>query len=231
MAGLDQAANIGNILHETRMFPPTADFAARARVPSMDAYSKLYRESLDNPDAFWGEQARRHLVWTAPFQAVQAWNPPDAKWFIGGRLNAAANCLDRHLNTPLANKAALIWEGEPATPGKSGEERTLTYRQLHREVCLFANVLKRQGVGKGDRVLIYLPMVPEAAIAMLACARIGAIHSVVFGGFSAQSVAERVADCQAKVIVTADGSYRRGMIVQLKKNVDEAFTIKDIDGR
>lgn len=231
MAGLDQAANIGAILHETRVFPPPADFAAQARISSMDAYKKLHRQSLDNPDAFWSEQARQHLVWTASFQTVQEWNPPDVKWFLGGRLNAAANCLDRHLNTPLANKAALIWEGEPAAPGKSGEERTLTYRQLHREVCLFANVLKRQGVGKGDRVLIYLPMVPEAAIAMLACARIGAIHSVVFGGFSAQSVAERVADCQAKAIITADGSYRRGMIVQLKKNVDEAFAIKDVDGR
>src|SRR6516164_1506651 len=137
------------------------------------------------------------------------------------------NCLDRHLGTPTANKAALIWEGEPAEPGKPGEERTLTYKQLHREVCLFANVLKRNGIQKGDRVIIYLPMVPEAAIAMLACARIGAVHSVVFGGFSAQSVADRVHDSEAKMVITADGGFRRGGVVPLKKNVDEALGIRN----
>src|SRR5262249_44300255 len=140
------------------------------------------------------------------------------------------NCLDRHLDTPIANKAALIWEGEPAGPGKVGEERTLTYRQLHREVCLFANVLKRNGLKAGDRVIIYLPMVPEAAIAMLACTPIGAVHSVVFGGFSAQSVADRIFDCQAKMVITADGGFRRGSVVPLKKNVDDALALKDADG-
>src|SRR6185437_8227147 len=129
-----------------------------------------------------------------------------------------------------ANKAALIWEGEPAAPGKPGEERTLTYKQLHREVCLFANVLKRNGIKKGDRVIIYLPMIPEAAIAMLACTRIGAVHSVIFGGFSAQSVADRAADCQAKLVITSDGGFRRGAIVPLKKNVDDALTLKDAQG-
>src|SRR4029077_4967330 len=153
-----------------------------------------------------------------------------AKWFVGGRLNVSYNCLDRHLDTPTANKAALIWEGEPASAGKPGEERVLTYKQLHREVCLFANVLKRNGLKKGDRVIIYLPMVPEAAIAMLACARIGAVHSVVFGGFSAQSVADRIFDCQAKLVITADGGFRRGSIVQLKKSVDEALTLNDAQG-
>jgi acetyl-CoA synthetase len=230
MAGLDKVANIGAILHETRQFPPPADFAAKARVSSLDAYRKLYREALDNPELFWAEQARRQLIWDTPFTTVHEWNPPYAKWFTGGTLNASVNCLDRHLGTAVANKAALIWEGEPAGRDKPGEERVLTYRQLHREVCLFANVLRRQGVNKGDRVLIYLPMVPEAVIAMLACARLGAVHSVVFGGFSAQSVAERVADSQARLIITADGSYRRGAVVQLKKTVDEALAIKDPAG-
>jgi acetyl-CoA synthetase len=150
---------------------------------------------------------------------------------VGGRLNVSVNCLDKWLGTPTANKAALIWEGEPAADGKPGEERVLTYSQLHREVCRFANVLKRNGLKKGDRALIYLPMVPEAAIAMLACARIGAVHSVVFGGFSAQSVADRVHDCQAKIIITADGGFRRGSIVPLKKNVDGAFLLKSGDGK
>ena len=133
------------------------------------------------------------------------WEPPFAKWFVGGKLNVSYNCLDRHLGTPTAKKAALIWEGEPAAPGKEGEERTYTYKQLHHEVCLFANVLKRNGIRKGDRVVIYLPMVPQAAIAMLACTRIGAVHSVVFGGFSAQSVADRIFDSQARMVITADG--------------------------
>jgi acetyl-CoA synthetase len=230
MAGLDQVTTMESVLHETRVFPPPAAFSAQARVKTMAEYEALHKASLADPDAFWADQAARRLAWLAPWKTVCEWKPPFAKWFVGGRLNVAANCLDRHLGTATANKAALIWEGEPGG-GRPGEERTLTYRQLHREVCLFANVLKRQGVVAGDRVLIYLPMVPEAAVAMLACARIGAIHSVVFGGFSAQSVAERVADCQAKIIVTADGSFRRGAIVPLKKNVDDAFQILDPDGK
>jgi acetyl-CoA synthetase len=170
------------------------------------------------------------LIWFKPWKKVLQWKEPFAQWFTGGQLNVSYNCLDRHLGTPMANKAALIWEGEPAGAGKAGEERTLTYKQLHREVCLFANVLKRHGIKKSDRVLIYLPMVPEAAVAMLACARIGAVHSVVFGGFSAQSVADRIQDSQAKLVITADGGFRRGAVVPLKQNVDEALTLKDAQG-
>jgi acetyl-CoA synthetase len=216
---------------EERVFPPPESFSARAHIRSLAQYRKLYRESIQRPAAFWGRQARAELVWFKPWKKVLQWKLPDAKWFVGGRLNASYNCLDRHLGTPTANKAALIWEGEPAGPGQAGEERTLTYQQLHREVCLFANVLKRRGIQKGDRVIIYLPMVPEAAIAMLACARIGAVHSVVFGGFSAQSVADRIFDCHAKLVITADGGFRRGSIVPLKKNVDEALLLKDAAGR
>lgn len=222
--------SITSVLHEDRVFPPPAEFAAAARIGSMDEYRRLYQESVDSPDQFWARQAREELVWVAPWSEVLQWHEPFAKWFVGGQLNVSANCLDRHLNTPTANKAALIWEGEPAGSGRPGEERTLTYKQLHREVCLFGNVLKRNGIKKGDRVLIYLPMVPEAAIAMLACARVGAVHSVVFGGFSAQSVADRIADSQAKMVITADGGFRRGAIVQLKKNVDEALTLQDAQG-
>jgi acetyl-CoA synthetase len=161
---------------------------------------------------------------------VLQWKEPFAQWFVGGQLNVSYNCLDRHLDSAVANQAALIWEGEPADQGKPGEERTLTYKQLHREVCLFANVLKRNGIRKGDRVLIYLPMVPESAIAMLACTRIGAVHSVVFGGFSAQSVADRIYDSQARMVITADGGFRRGAVVPLKQNVDEALLLKDPQG-
>ncbi|PYJ03798.1 MAG: acetate--CoA ligase, partial [Verrucomicrobia bacterium] len=207
------------------------EFSQRAHIKSLAHYRKLYSQSLRSPEKFWGQQAKNELIWFKPWKKVLQWKEPFAKWFIGGQINISYNCLDRHLNTPVANKAALIWEGEPAAPGKPGEERTLTYKQLHREVCLFANVLKGHGVGKGDRVLIYLPMVPEAAIAMLACARIGAVHSVVFGGFSAQSVADRIHDCQAKLVITADGGFRRGSVVPLKKNVDDALAIKDAQGQ
>ncbi len=198
---------------------------------SLAAYRKLYRESIEQPDRFWARTAKEELVWSTPFNKVHQWKEPVAKWFVGGRLNVSSNCLDRWLDTPVANKAALIWEGEPAADGRPGEERTLTYRQLHREVCRFANVLKRHGVARGDRVLIYMPLVPEAAIAMLACTRIGAVHSVVFGGFSATSVADRIADSGAKLVITADGGYRRGAIVQLKKNVDDALALAGPEGR
>ena len=225
------AANaITSFSQERRVFPPSPEFSAKAHIKSPREYKRLYKESIDDPEGFWGKMAEKELVWFKPWKQVLKWKAPDAKWFIGGKLNLSYNCLDRHLGTPTANKAALIWEGEPAGPGKPGEERTLTYQQLHREVCLFANVLKRNGIKKGDRIIIYLPMVPEAAIAMLACARIGAVHSVVFGGFSAQSVADRVLDCQAKLIITADGGFRRGAIVPLKKNVDDALLLKDQSG-
>ena len=222
--------NIESVLHEGRLFPPPAAFAAQARIGSLADYQKLYDESIAEPEAFWGRQAREELVWQQPWTQVLEWQEPFAKWFLGGQLNVAENCLDRHLNTPTANKAALIWEGEPAAPDKPGEERTLTYRQLHYEVCRFANVLKRHGLQKRDRVLIYMPMVPEAAIAMLACARVGAVHSVVFGGFSAQSVADRIFDSQAKLVITADGGFRRGAVVPLKQNVDESLKLQNAKG-
>src|ERR1700684_2177441 len=206
----DAVNNIESVLQEKRVFPPPADFSKKARISSLAQYRALYNESIRQPEKFWARAAREELVWFKPWKKVLQWKLPYAKWFVGGKLNVSSNCLDRHLGTATANKAALIWEGEPAQPGVPGEERTFTYKQLHREVCLFANVLKRHGARKGDRVIIYLPMVPEAAIAMLACARIGLVHSVVFGGFSAQSVADRAADCQARLIITADGGYRRG---------------------
>jgi acetyl-CoA synthetase len=224
-------ANIVSVLQEKRVFAPPQSFSKQARVSSLAQYRKLYNESIRQPEKFWARAAKEELIWFTPWKKVLQWKLPNAKWFSGGRLNVSYNCLDRHLGTETANKAALIWEGEPAGPGTPGEQRTFTYKQLHREVCLFANVLKRNGIKKGDRIIIYLPMVPEAAIAMLACTRIGAIHSVVFGGFSAQSVADRIFDSQAKLVITADGGFRRGSVVPLKKSVDEALTIKDADGK
>ncbi len=224
------ADNFTSLSHENRIFKPHKDFSARAHIKSFAQYKKLYNESIKSPEKFWAREAKNELAWFKPWKKVLDWKVPSAKWFVGGQLNVSHNCLDKWLGTPTANKAALIWEGEPAAPGKPGEERTLTYKQLHHEVCLFANVLKKNGIKKGDRILIYLPMVPEAAIAMLACTRIGAVHSVVFGGFSAQSVADRVFDSQAKMIITADGGFRRGAVVPLKKNVDDAFPLNDAHG-
>ena len=169
----------------------------------------MYRESIRQPEKFWAREAGE-LEWQAPWKKVLTWRAPFAKWFVGGKINVSENCLDRHLKGPRRNKAAIIWEGEP------GDKRTITYQQLHREVCKFANVLKRNNIGKGDRVIIYMPTIPEAAIAMLACARIGAVHSVVFGGFSADSIRDRIEDCGAVAVITADGGYRRGAIVPLK---------------
>ncbi|HKT09697.1 MAG TPA: acetate--CoA ligase [Gemmatimonadaceae bacterium] len=204
--------DIDVLLQETRKFTPAAEFSRAANVPTRDVYDRAARD----PEAFWAEMARE-LEWSKPFTKVLEWNPPWAKWFVDGKLNASVNCLDRHLNGPRRNKAALIWEGEP------GDTRTYTYWDLHREVCKFGNVLRGLGVKRGDRVAIYLPMIPEAAIAMLACARIGAPHSVVFGGFSAESLRDRINDAQAKVLITADGGYRRGQIVPLKRNSDKAL--------
>ncbi|MDB6129722.1 MAG: acetate/CoA ligase [Verrucomicrobiales bacterium] len=219
-----------SVLHETRVFHPSPEFSRRAHISSFSQYRKTYEESIKSPEKFWDRQARAELTWFKPWKKVLDWKVPNAKWFVGGQLNVSYNCLDVHLSTDRANKAALIWEGEPCGPGKPPEQRVFTYRQLHREVCLFANILKKQGLKKGDRVLIYLPMIPEAAIAMLACTRLGLVHSVVFGGFSAQSVADRVFDSQAKIIITADGGFRRGSVVQLKKNVDEALTLRSASG-
>jgi acetyl-CoA synthetase len=209
-------SNIESLLTERRVFKPSKEFAAKARIKSLEQYRRMYRESIKHPAKFWAREARE-LTWQQPWKKVLEWTVPFAKWFVGGKLNVSENCLDRHLLTYRRNKAAIIWEGEP------GEKRTLTYQQLHHEVCRFANVLKRNKVSKGDRVIIYLPTIPEAAIAMLACARIGAVHSVVFGGFSADSIRDRIADSGAIALITADGSYRRGGIVPLKKHVDEAL--------
>ena len=176
----------------------------------------VYERAAADPEKFWASFASE-LDWMRPWSRVLEWTPPYAKWFVGGQLNLSANCLDRHIRTARRNKAALIWEGEP------GDKRTLTYFELHRLVCQFANVLKGLGVTRGDRVALYMPMIPELAIAMLACARIGAVHSVVFGGFSAESLRDRINDAQASVLVTADGGYRRGQIVPLKQMADEAL--------
>jgi acetyl-CoA synthetase len=208
--------DIESVLKEDRVFEPLKDFSAKAHIKSLQDYEALYQQALDDPEGFWAGMAKE-LDWFKPWEKVLEWNPPFAKWFVGGRTNIAHNCLDRHLTTARKNKAAIIWEGEP------GDERILTYQALHREVCKFANVLKHLGVNTGDRVAIYMPMVPELPIAMLACARIGATHSVVFGGFSAEALCDRINDAQAKVVVTADGGYRRGSEIPLKKAVDEAI--------
>lgn len=217
-----KAASSSNksLLVENRVFKPAPEFVKKARIKSLAQYKTMHAESLKHPDRFFGREAKE-LLWSKPFSKVLDWKCPNAKWFTGGKLNVSENCLDRHLNGPLKTKAALIWEGEP------GEKRVLTYQQLHREVCRFANVLKRHKVKKGDRVIIYMPMIPEAAIAMLACTRIGAVHSVIFGGFSAESIKDRVLDSGASIIITADGGYRRGAVVPLKKNVDDALKAKD----
>jgi acetyl-CoA synthetase len=209
-------ADIESVLKEERIFEPPKDFSAKAHIKSFQDYEKLYKQAEDDPEEFWAGIAKE-LMWFKPWDTVLEWNPPFAKWFVGGRTNIAYNCLDRHLSTARKNKAAIIWEGEP------GEERILTYQALHREVCRFANVLKSIGVKTGDRVAIYMPMVPELPIAMLACARIGATHSIIFGGFSADALRDRINDAQAKVVVTADGGYRRGAEIPLKKAVDEAL--------
>ena len=204
--------DIDVLLEENRKFEPPPQFARGANVPSPDIYDKASRD----PEGFWADQARE-LDWIKPWTKVLDWKPPHSQWFIGGKLNVAANCVDRHVANGRSNKSALIWEGEP------GDSRTLTYGDLHREVQRFGNVLRKLGVGKGDRVAIYLPLIPEAAIAMLGCARIGAIHSVVFGGFSPDSLRDRINDAKAKILITSDIGYRRGNVVPLKKNSDTAL--------
>src|SRR5246127_4106507 len=216
------SSHIESHLVENRVFKPSKSFAKRALISDFDEYEELYRKSVRNPEKFWGQQAEQLLLWHKKWDEVLKWNPPFAKWFVGGKLNVSENCLDRHFEGPRRNKAAIIWEGEP------GEKRTLTYKQLHREVCKFANVLRGSQIEKGDRVLIYMPMCPETAVAMLACARIGAIHSVVFGGFSSAAIKDRINDSQAKMVITADGGYRRGSVIALKKNVDEALSDKEL---
>jgi len=212
MADPKSAAEFSDLLREDRTFPPPPSFRSHA-VANDD---RIYDEAERDPEAFWARFAGE-LEWSRRWDKVLEWEPPNAKWFVGGRINASVNCLDRHVRGPRRNKAALVWEGEP------GDRRTLTYFDLYRQVSAFANVLKSLGVGKGDRVAIYLPLIPELAIAMLACARIGAIHSVVFGGFSAESLRDRINDSKCRLLVTADGGYRRGQIVALKQVADEAL--------
>jgi acetyl-CoA synthetase len=212
----DKGGQLDTVMQETRVFPPHPDFVASAKINSLAAYEKLWQEAAGDIEKFWGQWAKE-LHWFKPYGKVLEWKEPDAKWFVGGQTNASYNCLDAHLSTWRKNKAALIWEGEP------GDTRTLTYQQLHREVCQFANVLKGLGVVRGDVVSIYMPMVPELVIAMLACARIGAVHSVIFAGFSAEAIADRNNDAGAKVQLTADYGWRRGQELPLKKSVDEAL--------
>src|SRR5688500_1685010 len=212
---MSDATAIESVLHESRMFPPPEKFSETAHIKSFEEYEKLYAEAAADPETFWAKVAE-DIHWFRKWDTVLEWNEPFAKWFVGGKLNISYNCLDRHLDSWRKNKAAFIWEGEP------GEVRTLTYLQLHSEVCRFANVMKKLGVRTGDRVALYMPLVPELAIAMLACARIGATHTVIFGGFSADAIRDRVIDGGCKLIVTADGGYRRGREIRLKPIVDVA---------
>jgi len=207
---------ITSLLKEDRRFSPPEHFVAKARIASREAYDALYRESVESPDEFWRREAQ-DLVFRTPWTTTVEWELPHAKWFVGATLNVTESCLDRHLSTPTRNKAAIVWEGE------FGAVRTLTYAQLYRETVLLADALRAHGVGKGDRVAIYMGMVPEVVVAMLACARLGAVHTVVFGGFAADALRDRIQDCQAKVVITQDGAYRRGQVLALKKTVDDAL--------
>jgi acetyl-CoA synthetase len=215
-------ATIESVLQENRSFPPPAEFSQQAHIKSLEEYEQLYDRAKANPEAFWAELAEQELDWFQKWDRVLDWQPPFAQWFVNAKLNISYNCLDRHLTTWRRNKAALIWEGEP------GDSCTYTYAQLHREVCQFANVLKQLGVQKGDVVGIYMPMIPEAAVAMLACARIGAPHTVVFGGFSAEALRDRLNDGKAKLVITADGGWRKDTIVPLKEQVDKALAEKAV---
>ncbi|HEX6729472.1 MAG TPA: acetate--CoA ligase [Pyrinomonadaceae bacterium] len=208
--------NIDSVLSEDRVFPPPEEFSKQAHIKSTEELERLRAEANANPESFWARMAEE-LHWFRKWDKVLEWEPPHAQWFLGGKLNISYNCLDRHLSTWRKNKAAIIWEGEP------GDGRTLTYQQLHTEVCKFANVLKYAGVERGDRVALYMPLIPELAISMLACARIGATHSVVFGGFSSAALIDRINDASCKLVVTADGGWRRGGEVKLKAAVDEAL--------
>jgi len=213
---MSEQTTIESFSNEARLFPPPEEFAANAHVKSFAEYEELYAEAEADPEAFWAKQAES-LSWFRKWDTVLEWNEPHAKWFVGGKINIAYNCLDRHINSWRKNKAAIIWEGE------TGEIKTITYLQLHQEVSRFANVLKKLGVETGDRVALYMPLIPALAVAMLACARIGATHTVIFGGFSSEAIRDRVNDGGCKLIVTADGGYRRGAEIKLKDIVDEAI--------
>jgi len=205
------------------LYPPSEDFVRKAHVQGMDGYRELYRRAEQNPEEFWGELASRELHWFEKWSRVLEWNPPFARWFAGAKTNISYNCLDRHLTTHRKNKVAIVWEGEPVD-GDRCEQRFLTYQELHRQVVRFASILKSRGFKSGDRAIVYMPMVPELPIAMLACTRLGIVHSVVFGGFSAEALKARIQDLGAELVITADGGYRRGKEVKLKPAVDEALT-------
>jgi acetyl-CoA synthetase len=213
----DPTGQIDHLLTENRSFPPSADFSEKAVVSTAEQYEQMYQRAIDDRDGFWREQALEHLHWYEPFQEVCRWNPPHAEWFVGGKTNASYNCLDRHVEAGRGDKTAIIWEGEP------GDTRTLTYAELRTEVAKCAAALQELGISTGDVVSIYMPMTPELPIAMLACARIGAIHSVIFAGFSAESIADRNNDASAKLVITSDGLHRRGKVLPLKETVDEAL--------
>jgi acetyl-CoA synthetase len=215
--GAGAAGRVSSVMQEDRVFPPPAEFAARARIGSLEEYRRLYEAAATDPEAFWHERARA-LPWMRPYTRVLDWQPPAVVWFAGGLTNASAACLDAHLDAGRGDKTAIVWVGEP-----TGDRRTLTYRELHAEVCRLAAGLTRLGVRQGDVVSIYMPMTPELVIAMLACARIGAVHSVIFGGFSSEAIAERNNDAHAVAVITADGGWRRGAKLPLKANVDEAL--------
>jgi acetyl-CoA synthetase len=208
--------DLDSILRENRVFPPPAEFSSKAHIKSLEEYEALYKQSIEDPETFWAGVAKE-LHWFKPWDKVLDWNLPWAKWFVGGKTNLCYNCVDRHAKGVRANKTAIIWEGEP------GEVRRLTYAELHVEVQKFANALKALGIKKGDRIAVYMGMTPELAIALLACARIGAVHSVIFGGFAATAIADRVNDSGCVAIITQDTSYRRGGEIQLKRTVDDAM--------
>jgi acetyl-CoA synthetase len=212
----ERPAQLDTVMAETRIFPPSPEFAQAARIKSLEEYNQLWESARRDPAHFWGGYGKE-LYWFTPYTEVLRWKEPFAEWYVGGKTNASVNCLDLHLDTPRADKVAIYWEGEP------GETRTLTYRELHQEVCRAANVLRELGIRPGDVVSIYMPMVPELAIAMLACARVGAVHSVIFAGFSAEAIADRNHDADAKLQITADGGWRRGKELPLKQIVDEAL--------
>ncbi|MBI4876814.1 MAG: acetate--CoA ligase, partial [Acidobacteria bacterium] len=213
-------------MSEIPVYPPSPEFVSQANVQGLEAYREMYRRAQERPEEFWAELAEKELFWFEKWSHVFEWDPPFAKWFAGGKTNVCYNCVDRHLATPRKNKAAIIWEGEP------GDQRIITYQELHRLVSRFASVLKARGYQPGDRAVIYMPMIPEAAVAMLACARLGIVHSVVFGGFSAEALKARIQDLGAQLVITADGGWRRGKEVKLKPAVDEALgecpTVRDV---
>src|SRR5689334_1932411 len=211
---------------DSNVYPPSPEFVKHAHVKGVEGYRELYQRAAERPEEFWGELAERELFWFEKWSHVFEWNPPFAKWFVGGKINISYNCLDRHLATARKNKVAILWEGEP------GDQRQISYQELHRLVCRFANVLKGRGLKAGDRAIVYMGMVPELPVALLACARLGITHSVVFGGFSAEALKARIQDLEAQIVITQDRAWRRGKEVKLKATIDESLadcpTVKDV---